>query len=67
MSLSLWLSTTIDADWIIIVNYMYWQFSSSYCLFLSGQFIALSWETLVDSGNCAAVLPTGMEWIYCTL
>ncbi|XP_058972910.2 ribonuclease P protein subunit p40-like isoform X1 [Pocillopora verrucosa] len=26
----------------------------------SGQFIALSWETYIDAGNCAAVLPTGV-------
>jgi len=25
----------------------------------AGQFIALSWETHIDSGNCVAVLPTG--------
>jgi len=26
----------------------------------NGQFVALSWDTRIDSGNCAAVLPTGM-------
>ncbi|XP_020623915.1 ribonuclease P protein subunit p40-like [Orbicella faveolata] len=26
----------------------------------TGQFIALSWETRIDSGNCVAVLPTGV-------
>lgn len=29
------------------------------CICFTGQFIALSWETYIDAGNCAAVLPTG--------
>ena len=39
-----------------------------YLFFHIGQFLALSWETHIDSGNCAAVLPSGeMEFamLFC--